>query len=114
MAHALFIVLNEVELLDDLLEVFVEIGVSGATIIDSQGMAKAILDGKNRNLPLFGSLKTFFSEARSYSKTIFTVLDSEETADKVASQVCRIVGDAGSRGAGFVFSVPIGKVYPIC
>jgi len=40
--NVLFIVLNEPEYLDAILDSFVEIGVKGATILDSQGMGSAI------------------------------------------------------------------------
>ena len=35
--YALFIVLNEVDYLDTILDKFMEVGVKGATILDSQG-----------------------------------------------------------------------------
>ena len=82
--YALFIVLNEVDYLDTVLAKFVEIGVSGATILDSQGMAGAIVD---RNLPLFGSLKTLLDGSRPFNKTIFTVIDTEELLNKTISVV---------------------------
>ena len=44
---ALFLVLNEVDYLDDILAKFVEVGVKGATILESQGMASAMLESAN-------------------------------------------------------------------
>ncbi|HOA30750.1 MAG TPA: hypothetical protein PKM70_02355 [Clostridia bacterium] len=43
--NVLFIVLNEVEHLDDVLDAFVEVGVTGATILDSQGMGSILTNG---------------------------------------------------------------------
>lgn len=113
MPYALFVILNEVDYLDDILAGFAKTGVSGATILDSQGMASAILSGRNRSIPLFGSLKTLLGEARPYSKTIFSVLENEETADIVAEMIRNVIRSAPSPGAAFIFSVPIGKIYPI-
>ena len=48
--QVLFIVLNEVDYLNDILEGFVNIGVSGATILDSQGMASLIVSSSNQNI----------------------------------------------------------------
>jgi len=46
-------VLNEVDYLDDILAKFVDVGVSGATILHSQGMASAIVNSENNKISLF-------------------------------------------------------------
>jgi nitrogen regulatory protein PII len=109
--YALFIVLNEVNQLDEILERFVKIGVKGATVLDSQGMAGAMMHGPNKNIPLFGSLRTLMDNARPYNKTIFTVLESEELVEQTVSAVQDVLANKVSAGLGFMFSVPIGKVY---
>ncbi len=109
--YALFIVLNQTNYLDEILERFVQIGVKGATVLDSQGMGGAILHGENRNIPIFGSLRTLLDSARPYNKTIFTVLESEELVEKTVACVQNILEDQPSEGLGFMFSLPIGKVY---
>lgn len=108
--YALFIVLNQVDYLDEILEKFVEVGVRGATVLDSQGMAGAIVHGGG-NLPLFGSLKHLMDGARAYNKTIFSVLESEEMVEKATTAVQGVLDDLPADGLGFMFSVPIGKVY---
>ena len=109
--YVLFIVLNEVDYLDDILAGFVEAGVSGATILDSQGMASAIVNGNNKGISLFNSFKTLLEDARPYNKTIFTVLESEELVDKAVAVVQGVIGDVFSPGIGFMFTIPIGKTY---
>lgn len=111
--YALFIVLNETDYLDEILAKFVDVGVRGATILDSQGMASAIVHGQNRSIPLFGSLKTFLDGARPYNKTIFTVLENEALVEKTVAAVQDVMRDLPPTGAGFMFSVPIGKTYGI-
>ena len=51
--NALFIVLNEIEYLDDILDGFVDIGVKGATILDSQGMGSAITNSGRGSDPFW-------------------------------------------------------------
>ena len=109
----LFIVLNEIDYLDDIMAEFVNIGVCGATILDSQGMASAIVNGQNKNIPLFGSLKKLLADARPYNKTIFTVLENEEMVDKTVASINKVLADASQPGAGFMFTMPIGKTYKI-
>ena len=107
--YALFIVLNQVDYLDEILEKFVQVGVTGATVLDSQGMAGAIVHGGR--MPLFGSLKHLMDGARAYNKTIFTVLESEELVERTAAAVQEVLDDLPAEGLGFMFSLPIGKVY---
>lgn len=108
--YALFLVLNEVDYLDDILSTFLDIGVKGATILDSQGMGSAIVHGENRDIPLFRSLKSFLDSSRPYNKTIFTVIQSEELVRKAMQAVNDVVGDISKPGVGLMFTVPIGHI----
>ncbi len=109
--YALFLVLNEVDYLDDILSTFLDIGVKGATILDSQGMGGALVHGENRDIPLFRSLKSFLDSSRPYNKTIFTVIQSEELVKKAMQAVNDVVGDISRPGVGLMFTVPIGHIY---
>ncbi|MDI9485274.1 P-II family nitrogen regulator [Candidatus Darwinibacter acetoxidans] len=112
--YALFIVLNDVNQLDEILERFVKVGVKGATVLDSQGMGGAMVHGAGRSLPLFGSLRSLMDSARPYNKTIFSVLESEEMVEKAVGAVQDVFDDRPAEGLGFMFSVPIGKTYSMC
>ncbi len=107
----LFIVLNGVDYLEDILAKFVDIGVRGATILDSQGMASAILESQNRGIPLFGLFESLLDDSRPYNKTIFTVLESEELVKKAVAAVYDVMKDVPQIGAGFMFSIPIDNIY---
>ena len=72
--NVLVIVLNKTEYLNEILDAFVEIGLTGATIIDSQGMGSAMTEVENTDEPFYGVLKTMFDDSRPYNKTIFTVI----------------------------------------
>ena len=50
------IVLNNTEYLDDLLTAFLEIGVSGSTVIDSVGMGRIL----SHDVPVFAGLSSAF------------------------------------------------------
>lgn len=107
---ALIIVLNHTDYLDDILAKFIHLGVRGATIIDSQGMASAIVQGEIYNIPLFGSLKTTLSGASPYNKTIFTVINDTELLEKTMSEVEDLLRKNGKTSAGFMFTLPVGKM----
>lgn len=109
--NALFIVINKTDYVDDILEEFLEIGVGGATILDSQGMGSAMAEGDTSHIPLFGSLQRYLDSSRPYNKTIFTVIESDELLDKAIESVKKIVGDMEKLGVGIMFTMPIGRVY---
>ncbi|MGD9605654.1 MAG: hypothetical protein AB7V00_05860 [Bacilli bacterium] len=107
---ALFIVLNREEYLEDVLGKLVHLGVSGATIIDSQGMGAAIVHGEIESIPLFGSLKNLLSGSNPYNKTIFTVIKEEELLQQTLVAINEIFIVDKQRQAGFMFTVPVGNV----
>lgn len=111
--YALFIVLNAIDYLEDILSRFVEVGVSGATILDSQGMGRTIVNNRSTNIPLFGALHMLLEDSHPYSKTIFTVLESEAMVEKTVAAVQEVLEDISDTGVGFMFTVPIGKTYQI-
>ncbi|NLJ81019.1 MAG: hypothetical protein GX335_08345 [Firmicutes bacterium] len=106
----LFVVLNEIDYLEQILARFVDVGVQGATILDSKGMASALAAQSGRDQPVFPFLK---KGVRPYSKTIFTVLENEELVERTAQAVKDVLEEIPRPGVGFMFSVPLGKVYTL-
>lgn len=109
--NILFIVLNKSEYLDDILDAFVEIGVRGATILDSQGMGSALADNSKGGEPFFGVLRNLLDNSRPYNKTIFTVIKDDEILEKAVKAVKKIVVDIYEPGVGMMFTLPVGNVY---
>jgi len=101
----LLIVLNKVELLETLLEKFMQNGIHGATIINSTGMIKE-LSKNNEDFPMFGSLRYLIDPDRKESKTIFMVLKDEqvEEAKKIVRQV---LGDLSQPNTAVIFTLPV-------
>jgi len=110
--NALFIVLNNTTVMDDVIAKLVSLGVRGATIVDSQGMAGAILQKEIRT-PLFGALKTMFDGDYPYSKTIFSVITDDDLLNQAIEGVKEIVSELKRPGAGFMFTVPVGNIYKL-
>ena len=105
--QALFLVLNKVECLDDLLVKLAEAGVGGGTIIDSTGMARVI--GDHEDLNLLGTLRMLLDPQRRESKTLFFVLHEEQAA-LVRRIINEAVGGLNHPDTGILFGVPIAFV----
>lgn len=110
----LFIVLNDLSFLDAILEKFVELKVRGATIIDSQGMARAIMKNEDVfQMLLSGPFAHSISNESSSSKTIFTVIPEEEKVKEVVQAVQAITQMSEKPVIGFMFTLPVTGIYPL-
>ena len=99
----LVFVLNNEEYLEEVLEAYVEAGVTGSTILDSEGMGRFL----TYEIPLFADFKEFMKGNKPYNKTILTVVRDETIIDKVKILVDGIVGGLENPGTGIMFSLPV-------
>ena len=70
----LLLFLNKVEKLEEVLEGFVEVGISGATVVDSVGMGHIL----SEEVPIFAGLRFMFAGTKPHNKTIFSVIKDEK------------------------------------
>lgn len=108
--NILFLVLNETEYLDEILDAFIDVGVRGATILESQGMGSALTNG-GQDIPFFGALRTLLDNAKPYNKTIFTVIEDDIVLKNAIEAVQDILGDMTSPGVGLMFTLPVGSIH---
>lgn len=104
----LVLVLNKINKLEDLLKEFIRIGITGATIIDSTGMARVLHDDLD-NIPLFGSIRMLINEKYPFNKTILVVLEEEQLKPTVEC-IKKTVGDFSKPDVGILFALPIDYV----
>jgi len=109
---ALFIILNKMDYLDDTLEALVKTGVRGATILDSKGLAGAVVQRQMESVPLFGAFKTILEGAHPYNNTIFTVI-SKDILEEVVKAVQKVLSSIKHPGAGFMFTMPVDNIYDL-
>ncbi|HKJ47195.1 MAG TPA: P-II family nitrogen regulator [Balneolales bacterium] len=100
-------ILNNPELLDETLEVFVEMGVRGATVIDSVGMGHIL----TQDVPIFAGLQLLLPNSKPGNKTILTLVDDKQV-DIIVKEIERISGsDIDDPGTGIIFVLPVEQVY---
>ena len=101
----LVIVLNKSEILDEVLETFLELGISGATVLDSTGMGHII----SRDIPIFAGFKNVFSVAQPNNKTIFTLVPDDKVSF-ILDAIEQVTGSFEKQGVGIAFSLPVTTV----
>ncbi len=99
----LVFVLNNEEFLEEVLEAYVEAGVTGATILDSEGMGRFLA----YEVPLFAAFKEFMKGNKPYNKTILSVVKDMQTVDRVRKLVDPLIGGLDNGGTGIMFTVPV-------
>jgi len=101
----LILILNKVEKLEEVLEGFLEAGVTGATIIDTVGMGHILCD----EVPIFAGLRFMFAGAKPHNKTVISVI-KDEAEEEVLHLLENILGDLYEPGTGIVFTIPLDRV----
>ena len=99
------LILNREEHLEALLEGYVEIGITGATIIDSIGMGHIL----SSDVPIFAGLRFMFSGSRPYNKTILSVI-KDEKVEPLKELITTVLGPLAESGSGIFFVIDIGEV----
>jgi nitrogen regulatory protein PII len=99
-------VINQEEKLDDILSGFLELGITGATVINSAGMGHVL----TQDVPIFAGLQALVSRARPQNVTIFSVIDSKEKLEAAIALVQEICGDLSAPATGILFTVPVSRV----
>jgi nitrogen regulatory protein P-II 1 len=97
----LFVVLNTPDKMEEVLEGLVEAGVTGATVVDSEGMGHLL-----ENVPLFAGLRFLFRSSKPKNKTLFSAIRDEQAAEtmQILKKVLRCEEEKG-RGVAFLLPV---------
>jgi nitrogen regulatory protein PII len=97
----LFVVLNSEDKMEDVLEGLIEVGVTGATVVDSVGMGH-IIEG----VPLFAGMRNVFRYAKPRNNLIFSVI-TDAQATETMEVLSKILECSTDKGCGMAFTVPI-------
>jgi len=102
----LVIILNEEELLEDILSLFLEYEITGATIFDSVGMGRIL----SADVPIFAGFRDLMAGSRPYNKTIFSVVKAEKV-DGIVSGIRDVCGNFDEPGTGLIFTLPVDSIW---
>jgi nitrogen regulatory protein P-II 1 len=100
------IILNRVEFLEDLLTAFLEIGISGATVLNSVGMGQIV----SRNIPIFAGLSDAFPGSSPSNRTILAVVEDRQVK-RMARMVEEVCGSLDDPGSGLMVSLSLDEVF---
>jgi nitrogen regulatory protein PII len=102
----LVFICNKPESLDEILEGFLEVGITGATIIDSVGMGRIL----SSEVPIFAGFRSMFRGASTVNKTIMSVVSEPAKAEEALHIIEEAVGSLDDPGNGIAFTIPVDSV----
>jgi nitrogen regulatory protein PII len=103
--YALFLILNQIDKLDEIRDILYELGL-GSTTIDSIGMGKVLLK-HDIDSTILTSLRNILNEDKPYNKTLISVINDKEVLDKAVEKISIILDIDNKKAAGFLFVLPV-------
>ena len=106
----LVVILSKVDCMPQILSEFMSAGIHGTTIVDCEGMLRAISDSNINPPPIFGSLRHYLNPERPKGKLLYTVLpeDKIRTAVEIVDQK---VGGMQNPDTGICFTVSLDDIF---
>jgi hypothetical protein len=96
-------ILNEDRYLTEVLEELLEIGVAGASILDSVGMLHFL----SQEIPIFAGFRSILKGTKPYNKIILSVIRDKELLEEALATIDRTVGGIEKGKRGILFSLPV-------
>ncbi len=111
MSKLIVVIVTDMQVCHDVIHVWEELGVPGATILDSVGMRNLKQRQAHRDdLPLIPSLRTMLEQEEFNHRTIFSVVPDEFDVDQLIHRTEELVGDFEDPHTGLIFVVPVLQV----
>ena len=91
------------EVLEKVMEAYVEAGIPGATILDSEGMGRYLA----YEVPLFADFKEFMRGNSPRNKTILSLLHDDSALKRLLPILEDTIEDFSAPGTGVMFTLPV-------
>ena len=101
--YLLFVVLENEDLLDEMITGWLDMGISGATVIETTGALQLI----SQHVPIFAGLRSLTSGGSRHNKTIFAVIENRELLDLAIGFTENICRQKNKPRQGIFFVTPV-------
>ncbi len=100
------LIIKQTRLLDDILTGFVDIGIRGASVVDSRGMGQIL----TAEVPIFTGLRDLMPGGNIGNHMIMSVVD-DDIVDMAITLVEEICGNFEEEGTGVFFTLPVSRFH---
>jgi len=103
---AVFLVMDNLDRLPELLDAWAEAGIPGATVLESFGLHCLRTSQYRDDLPLIPSLDALMRGSSDSNRTCFAIVD-ETAVDAVIAATERVLGKLDTPNTGILFVLPV-------
>ncbi len=111
MPNLVVVVVTDMQVCHDVIRLWEEAGVPGATILDSMGMRHLQRRHAHRDdLPFMPSLRSMMEQEEYNHRTVFSLVPDGFDLDDLIRRTEELVGDFEAKHTGILFVVPVTQV----
>jgi nitrogen regulatory protein PII len=107
--ETVILILNDVDLLNEVLRAWEEVGIRGVTVLRSTGLGRIGTALYRDDAPLFPSLRELLEHEEMHHFTLMSVVDSR-LVDAIIAVTERITGPLAHPNTGMLFTLPVSRV----
>jgi hypothetical protein len=112
MAELVVLVIDDPEKADEVLTAWISVGVSGATILNSTGLAHRLPHyGARDDLPLIPSLSSLLRSREEAHRTLFAVVPDGFDVEALVTATEGAIGPLDEAHTGILFVLPVRRVW---
>ena len=101
--YLIITVINNEELLDDLITGWLDIGVSGSTVIETTDSLQLI----SHNVPIFAGFRSLSSGGMKHNKTLLSVIENKPLLDQALAFLEALCSETGEPHQGIYCVIPV-------
>ncbi|MBI5290371.1 MAG: hypothetical protein HY872_00655 [Chloroflexi bacterium] len=112
MAELIVLVMDDPNKADEIVNAWLEAGVSGVTMLDSAGLGHFISKrGTRDDLPVIPSLASLLRSREETNRTLFTVVPDNFDVEALAAATEKVTGTLDDPDTGILFVIPVRKAW---
>ena len=101
--YLLIAVINNEELLEDLITGWLDIGITGATVMESTDLLQLI----SYNIPIFAGFRSLSSGGLRHNKTIFIAIEDRDLLKQAIAYLETLCNETGKPNQGVYLVTPL-------
>lgn len=101
--YLLVAVIENEDLLDEIITGWLDMGISGATVIETTGAIQLI----SQHIPIFAGLRSLTSGGSRHSKAVFSVIENRELLDTAVNFLEDVCKKKRGPRQGIYFITPV-------
>ncbi|KPJ93007.1 MAG: hypothetical protein AMS18_06250 [Gemmatimonas sp. SG8_17] len=95
--------INQEDKLEPVLSGLAELGVAGATIVATRGMAEHL----PADTPVLAGLQDLLTRSRPEHTMVLSVIESDATVERAIEMINNVLGNLERAGTGILFTIPV-------